>query len=52
LRRVTSEDSFIPLGPAANAVLLDEATIEQAAMDLIRSLPDNITSGSSARVTT
>ena len=46
LRRVTSEDSFIPLGPAANAVLLDEATIEQAAMDLIRSLPDSITSGS------
>jgi 2-oxoisovalerate dehydrogenase E1 component len=36
LHRVTSEDSFIPLGPAANAVLLDEATIEQAAMDLIR----------------
>jgi 2-oxoisovalerate dehydrogenase E1 component len=36
VRRVTSEDSFIPLGPAANAVLLDEATIEKAAIDLIR----------------
>jgi 2-oxoisovalerate dehydrogenase E1 component len=36
LHRVTSEDSFIPLGPAANAVLLDEATIEKAATDLIR----------------
>jgi len=36
MRRVTSEDSFIPLGPAANAVLLDEATIEKAAIDLIR----------------
>jgi 2-oxoisovalerate dehydrogenase E1 component len=36
LRRVTSEDSFIPLGAAANAVLLDEATIEEAAMDVIR----------------
>ena len=36
VRRVTSEDSFIPLGAAANAVLLDEATIEKAAVDLIR----------------
>ena len=36
LRRVTSEDSFIPLGSAANAVLLDEATIEKAAIDLVR----------------
>jgi len=32
--RVTSEDSFIPLGPAANAVLLDEPTIEKAAVGL------------------
>ncbi len=32
--RVTSEDSFVPLGPAANAVLLDEPTIEKAAVDL------------------
>ena len=33
--RVTSEDSFVPLGPAANAVLLDEPTIEKAAVDLV-----------------
>jgi len=32
--RVTSEDSFIPLGQAAESVLLDEATIEKAAVDL------------------
>src|SRR5690606_29305727 len=30
MRRVTSEDSVIPLGPAAGAVLLDEATIAAA----------------------
>jgi 2-oxoisovalerate dehydrogenase E1 component len=35
ISRVTSEDSFIPLGPAANAVLLDEPTIEKAAVDLV-----------------
>jgi 2-oxoisovalerate dehydrogenase E1 component len=35
ISRVTSEDSFVPLGPAANAVLLDEATIEKAAVDLV-----------------
>jgi 2-oxoisovalerate dehydrogenase E1 component len=34
ISRVTSEDSFIPLGPAANAVLLDEPTIEKAAAGL------------------
>jgi 2-oxoisovalerate dehydrogenase E1 component len=34
LRRVTSEDSFIPLGAAANHVLLDEDTIEKAALSL------------------
>jgi 2-oxoisovalerate dehydrogenase E1 component len=33
--RVTSEDSFVPLGPAASAVLLDEPTIEKAAVDLV-----------------
>jgi len=33
--RVTSEDSFVPLGPAANAVLLDEPTIEKAAVGLV-----------------
>ena len=35
IARVTSEDSFVPLGAAANAVLLDEATIEQAAVGLL-----------------
>jgi 2-oxoisovalerate dehydrogenase E1 component len=35
IRRVTSEDSFVPLGPAASAVLLDEPTIEKAAIGLV-----------------
>ncbi|APU16301.1 MULTISPECIES: thiamine pyrophosphate-dependent enzyme [Actinoalloteichus] len=35
LRRVTSEDSFIPLGRAAERVLVDEATIEAAALDML-----------------
>jgi 2-oxoisovalerate dehydrogenase E1 component len=35
IKRVTSADSFIPLGDAARAVLLDEATILQAARSLI-----------------
>ena len=34
VRRVTSEDSFIPLGDAAAAVLVDEAAVEAAALDL------------------
>jgi 2-oxoisovalerate dehydrogenase E1 component len=34
--RVNSEDSFVPLGPAADTVLLDEPTIEKAAVDLVR----------------
>ncbi|GAA4840765.1 thiamine pyrophosphate-dependent enzyme [Saccharopolyspora rosea] len=34
--RVTSEDSFIPLGPAAYHVLLDEDTVEQAALDVVK----------------
>jgi 2-oxoisovalerate dehydrogenase E1 component len=34
IRRVASEDSFIPLGAAAAAVLVDEAAIEAAALDL------------------
>jgi 2-oxoisovalerate dehydrogenase E1 component len=38
IRRVTSSDSFIPLGNAARAVLLDEATILQAARSLISAL--------------
>ncbi|MFQ6395973.1 thiamine pyrophosphate-dependent enzyme [Nocardia sp. KC 131] len=35
LARVTSEDSFIPLGPAAETVLLDEDRIEAAAGKLL-----------------
>ncbi|WP_439957224.1 thiamine pyrophosphate-dependent enzyme [Nocardia inohanensis] len=35
IARVTSEDSFIPLGPAASTVLLDEARIESAADKLL-----------------
>jgi 2-oxoisovalerate dehydrogenase E1 component len=35
ITRVTSEDSFVPLGPAANTVLLDEPTIEKAAVGLV-----------------
>ena len=34
--RVASEDSFIPLGDAASAVLLSEAAIESAAWDVVR----------------
>jgi 2-oxoisovalerate dehydrogenase E1 component len=37
IARVTSEDSFIPLGPAANTVLLDEAAIEKAAIEVAQS---------------
>lgn len=35
IARVTSKDSFVPLGPAANTVLLDEPTIEKAAIGLL-----------------
>ncbi|MGY1865935.1 thiamine pyrophosphate-dependent enzyme [Nocardia gipuzkoensis] len=35
LARVTSEDSFVPLGPAAAMVLLDEERIEAAAVRLL-----------------
>ncbi len=35
LNRVTSEDSFVPLGDAANTVLLSEQTIEAAARSLL-----------------
>ncbi|MFD6354610.1 thiamine pyrophosphate-dependent enzyme [Nocardia tengchongensis] len=34
MARVTSADSFVPLGPAASTVLLDEAAIEAAALAL------------------
>ncbi len=36
MARVTSMDSFIPLGDAARHVLLSEDTIEQAALQLLR----------------
>ncbi|WP_243727519.1 thiamine pyrophosphate-dependent enzyme [Actinocrispum wychmicini] len=42
VRRVTSEDSFIPLGAAANHVLLDEDTIEKAAHAVVGS-SDHVT---------
>jgi 2-oxoisovalerate dehydrogenase E1 component len=35
LSRVTSEDTFVPLGNAANQVLLSQATIKQAAQHLL-----------------
>ncbi|GAA2827764.1 thiamine pyrophosphate-dependent enzyme [Crossiella cryophila] len=35
IRRVTSADSFIPLGPAASHVLLSEADIAKAALELL-----------------
>jgi 2-oxoisovalerate dehydrogenase E1 component len=35
MRRVTSQDSFIPLGPAAELILLDEPTIDAAALALV-----------------
>jgi 2-oxoisovalerate dehydrogenase E1 component len=35
VRRVTSEDSFIPLGRAAQHVLLDERTIERTAVEMV-----------------
>lgn len=39
LARVTSADSFVPLGPAAELVLLSEAAIEAAAHRLLKSGP-------------
>ncbi len=36
IRRVASHDSYVPLGDAANAVLLSEAQIEAAAHKLLR----------------
>jgi len=36
MARVTSKDSFIPLGDAANLVLLSEAEIEAAAHSVVR----------------
>ena len=34
-RRVSSRDTFVPLGPAADLVLLSEDDIVQGALDLI-----------------
>ncbi|WP_174372039.1 thiamine pyrophosphate-dependent enzyme [Nocardia pneumoniae] len=47
LARVTSDDSFVPLGPAADTVLLDEDRIDAAARALMgraaqRGLPDEV----------
>jgi 2-oxoisovalerate dehydrogenase E1 component len=36
VRRVAASDSFVPLGPAANLVLVQENAIEQAALELVR----------------
>ena len=36
LERVSSLNSFIPLADAANLVLLDEQTVEQAARQMLR----------------
>jgi 2-oxoisovalerate dehydrogenase E1 component len=36
--RVASADSFIPLGDAANLVLVSEADVERAALDLLRGI--------------
>lgn len=41
--RVTSRDSFVPLGPAAHHVLLGEDQIEEAAVRLIRADADAAT---------
>lgn len=35
IRRLTSEDSFVPLGPAASLVLLSESAIEDAARAMV-----------------
>jgi 2-oxoisovalerate dehydrogenase E1 component len=40
ISRVTSQDSFVPLGAAANQVLLQEAEIEAAARALVGSADD------------
>jgi 2-oxoisovalerate dehydrogenase E1 component len=48
--RVTSQDSFIPLGEAANQVLLQEAEIEAAARALVGSVDDGQRSGADGGV--
>lgn len=39
ISRLTGEDCFIPLGPAANAVLLQEQDIVSHALNLLRDMP-------------
>ena len=36
IKRITGEDCFIPLGPAADQVLLSEAQIKTTAMSLVK----------------
>ncbi|MBF6331001.1 MFS transporter [Nocardia transvalensis] len=49
IARVTSADSFVPLGPATAAVLLDETAIEAAAEKLVGSAEAEPTVGLSGR---
>ena len=53
ISRVTSQDSFVPLGEAADHVLLQEAEIEAAARALVGSVEDGLqATGSSGIVRT
>jgi 2-oxoisovalerate dehydrogenase E1 component len=45
ISRVTSQDSFVPLGEAANQVLLQEAEIETAARSLVAAVDERQRSG-------
>ena len=52
MARVTSKDSFIPLGDAANLVLLSEQEIEHAALSLtadLRAAPKAAKKGNGAK---
>ena len=50
ISRVTSQDSFIPLGEAANRVLLQEPEIEAAARALVGAVDDRQRSAVDGRV--
>jgi 2-oxoisovalerate dehydrogenase E1 component len=50
ISRVTSQDSFVPLGEAANHVLLQEAEIEAAARALVGSVDNHQRSGTDGGV--
>jgi 2-oxoisovalerate dehydrogenase E1 component len=50
ISRVASQDSFVPLGEAANHVLLQEAEIEAAARVLVASVDDRQRSGADGGV--